>query len=125
MDNLDLYLKNLENYILTDYSTFAIFSSIINQVFFYKIRFLILLILLAVNLIFYVSFKQVKNNILFYDVLNGFNQNLKTALFFKKINFLNWLFVLFFFILFSNVLSLIPETVAFNSIFFVTIFLSF
>lgn len=33
--------------------------------------------------------------------------------------------VLFLFILFSNTLGLIPETIALNSIFLVTIFLSF
>ena len=91
---------------------------------FFKVRFLIFFILINAFLIFYVSVKNISNNILLSTVLNGFNQNLKNALFFNKINFLNWLFVLFIFILLSNTLGLIPETVALNSIFFVTNFLS-
>ena len=124
MESFDLFSKNLNSYNLSD-SKFQVFHSILNQIFFHKVRFLIFLILFTAIILFYVSFKNTQNNIIFYNFLNGFNQNLKTALFFKKINFLNWLFILFFFILLSNVLSLIPETVAFNSIFFVTIFLSF
>jgi len=45
--------------------------------------------------------------------------------FFKKINILHWLFFLFWIILNFNCIGLIPETVALNSIFLVTIFLSF
>lgn len=92
--------------------------------FFWKVRFLIFFIVIHAFLIFYVSIKTFNNNLFFSIFLKGFNENLKNTLFFKKINFLNWLFILFIFILLSNTLGLIPETVALNSIFFVTIFLS-
>jgi len=54
-----------------------------------------------------------------------FNIQLKNVFFFKKINILHWLFFLFWIILNFNCIGLIPETVALNSIFLVTIFLSF
>ena len=71
------------------------------------------------------NLKFIQKNILIISFIQGFNQNLKDTLFFKKINFLNWFFILFFFIFFSNTLGLIPETIALNSIILVTLFLSF
>jgi len=40
-------------------------------------------------IIFYINLKNIKNNILLNTLLSGFNQNLKSVLLFKKINFLN------------------------------------
>jgi len=99
--------------------------NLINSTFgFYKLRFLIFIILAYAITIFYINLKNKNNTILINSFLNGFNENMKGTLFFKKINFLNWLFILFLFILLANTLGMIPETVALNSIFFVTIFLS-
>ena len=106
-------------------NSFCMYHKFINEITFWKVRFLIFFIVIYAILIFYISVKNIKNNFLFSIFLNGFNKNLKNTLFFKKINFLNWFFILFTFIILSNTLGLIPETTALNSIFFVTIFLSF
>jgi len=61
----------------------------LNEINFFKVRFLGFFLVIYAILIFYISVKNIKNNFLFSIFLNGFNQNLKNTLFFKKINFLN------------------------------------
>ena len=122
IESFDIYSILLPFYNLNH--IFYIFT-FLNGIFFFKVRFLFFLILFNAIIIFYISFFNIKNNILFDWIFEAFNQNLKSVFFFKKINFLNWLFILFIFIFLSNTLGLIPETTAYNSIFLVTIFLSF
>ena len=122
IESFDIYSLVLTNY--NYIHNFLIFTYF-NEIFFLKVRFLTFLIIFHAIIIFYISFFNIENNIIFDWFFDIFNQNLKTALFFKKINFLNWLFILFIFIFLSNTLGLIPETTALNSIFLVTIFLSF
>ena len=119
---------NNNNYWLSKYFCildFNFLNLLFTTFFFYKIRFLFLFFLIILNLFFYINLKTKKNKVFINFYISFFNTNLKDILFFKKINFLNWLFILFIFILFSNILGLIPETIALNSIFFVTLFLSF
>ena len=101
------------------------FNIVYNTFLFYKIRFLFFFFLICISLIFYINLKTKKKKAIVTFFLFFFNTNLKDILFFKKINFLNWLFILFLFILFSNILGLVPETIALNSIFLVTLYLSF
>mgnify|MGYP001093132290 FL=1 len=64
--------------------------NLINSTFgFYKLRFLIFIILAYAITIFYINLKNKNNTILINSFLNGFNENMKGTLFFKKINFLN------------------------------------
>ena len=63
-------------------------EAILGLFFFTKVKFLLGFIIFYAIIIFYMNYKSIKNNLLFITFLNGFNQNLKGALFFKKINFL-------------------------------------
>ena len=125
IESFDIYSNILDKYSIDYFSKYNIFLKIYHEIYFNKVRWVIFFIFFFYFIIFYINLKNIKNNILLNNLLSGFNQNLKSVLIFKKINFLNWLFLLFIFILISNTLGLIPETVALNSIFFVTIFLSF
>ena len=125
IDSFDIYSETIDNFSINYLYKYTIFFKIFNEIVFNKVRWVMFFIIFFAFIIFYINLKNIKNNILLNTLLNNFNQNLKSALIFKKINFLNWLFILFIFILLSNSLGLIPETIALNSIFFVTIFLSF
>ena len=125
IESFDIYSGTINKFTLDYLSKYNIFLKIYHEISFNKVRWVMFFIVFFAFIIFYINLKNIKNNILLNTLLSGFNQNLKSVLIFKKINFLNWLFVLFIFILLSNCLGLIPETIALNSIFFVTIFLSF
>ena len=124
IESFDIFSNSNNFYSLNFFTKYFILLRIFNEIIFWKVRFLILFILLYAFVIFYINIENTNNFLFFSTILNVFNNNLKNAIFFKKINFINWLFVLFVFILLSNTLGLIPETTALNSIFFVTIFLS-
>lgn len=124
IESFDIFSNSNNFYSLNFFTKYFILLRIFNEIIFWKVRFLIVFILLYAFVIFYINIENTNNFLFFSTILNVFNNNLKNAIFFKKINFINWLFVLFVFILLSNTLGLIPETTALNSIFFVTIFLS-
>ncbi len=124
IESFDIFSNSNNFYSLNFFTKYFILLRIFNEIIFWKVRFLIVFILLYAFVIFYINIENTNNFLFFSTIINVFNQNLKNAIFFKKINFINWLFVLFVFILLSNTLGLIPETTALNSIFFVTIFLS-
>ena len=125
IESFDIYSGTINKFTLDYLSKYNIFLKIYHEISFNKVRWVMFFIVFFAFIIFYINLKNIKNNILLNTLLSGFNQNLKSVLIFKKINFLNWLFVLFIFILLSNCLGLIPETIALNSIFLLLFFYLF
>lgn len=124
IESFDIYSNSSLEKWLFNSSAASSWIKLYHEIFFNKVRWVMAFIFFFALVIFYINLKNKKNVFFFNTFLSGFNNQLKTALFFKKINFLNWMFSLFLFILLANILGLIPETIALNSIFFVTIFLS-
>ena len=92
IESFDIYLKPLENYNFSSFlgsSFFNFFNILFHEIFFYKVRFLVFLILIHAIIIFYINFKTVQKTILISSFIYGFNNSLKDVLSFKKINFLN------------------------------------
>lgn len=123
IESFDIYSDTISIWFVQN-TNVNFFVRLYHDIVFNKLRWLLVFVLLFAFVIFYLNLKLPKNIIFFTNVFATFNKQIKTALFFKKINFLNWFFTLFIFILLTNTLGLIPETIALNSIFFITIFLS-
>jgi hypothetical protein len=93
IESFDIY-STLQDFNSSSFSFFFIkfhllFGLFFKKIFFYKVRFLVFLILSHALIIFYMNAKSIQKNILIISFIQGFNQNLKDTLFFKKINFLN------------------------------------
>ena len=123
IESFDIYSGSISSGLIKNaHANF--FFRVYHDISFNKLRWLVVFVIIFAVVIFYINIKTLKNIIFFNTFLASFNKQLKTALFFKKNNILNWFFTLFIFILLTNTLGLIPETIALNSIFFVTFFLS-